>query len=86
MTLLACTASVQRRPSVPESQTQPPPPSDEKSAGVLFVEAPPAKPESRPDGPTPEGMVWVEGYWRWTGVEYEWIPGRYEPREPAYVR
>ena len=29
--------------------------------------------------------VWTRGYWRWTGLDYEWVPGRWvvRPRPAA---
>lgn len=38
---------------------------------------PPAVAESPPSSPT-RGMVWVAGYWHWTGLEHAWISGRWE--------
>jgi hypothetical protein len=48
------------------------------------AQAPAPRPElAHPDTPDKE---WVAGYWRWDGVRYVWIPGRLEPKKPAYVR
>jgi hypothetical protein len=38
-----------------------------------------------PQAPRP-GHVWVAGYWHWSGMRYEWVPGRWEQEAPAYLR
>jgi hypothetical protein len=30
------------------------------------------------------GVVWLGGYWRWTGRDYDWVPGRWVPIERGY--
>jgi hypothetical protein len=45
---------------------------------------PPPMVEVRP--PTPVGaMVWVGGYWHWTGMQYTWIPGHWEQQRAGAV-
>ncbi len=45
---------------------------------------PPPMVEARP--PTPGGrVVWVAGYWHWTGMQYTWIPGHWEEERPGAV-
>ena len=55
----------------------------ERPGRVVYVSGPPpqAIAEPRPAPPSP-GMVWVDGYWHWTGVQYVWIPGRWETPPP----
>ena len=38
-------------------------------------------------GPRPHpGYVWIQGYQRWDGARYVWVPGRYEaPPRPRAV-
>jgi hypothetical protein len=59
---------------------------EERPARVLYVAGPPPAPlaetESAPPAP---GMVWVEGYWHWNGVQYVWIPGHWESPPPGAV-
>jgi hypothetical protein len=30
--------------------------------------------------------VWVGGHWRWTGNDYDWVPGRWVAPERGYRR
>jgi hypothetical protein len=39
--------------------------------------APAPLPEVRTAAPAP-GMVWVAGSWHWDGIDYVWLPGRWE--------
>lgn len=56
------------------------------SRGRLFVRVGPPAPivEPRVVAPGP-GYVWVSGFYRWDGVRYAWIAGRWElpPRARA---
>lgn len=48
-------------------------------------EGPPAPlPEIAPAAPAP-GMIWVAGAWHYDGVQYVWVPGRWEspPTRPS---
>lgn len=53
---------------------------------VLVTQAPPAvRVEARTVAPG-TGYVWTNGYWRWTGAGYEWVPGGWIARpRPAAV-
>jgi WXXGXW repeat (2 copies) len=53
-------------------------------AGVgIAVAGPPPEPVGEPHPPPPPGqVVWIAGYWHWTGMRYTWIPGHWE-RAPA---
>jgi hypothetical protein len=59
---------------------------EERPGRVVYVSGPPprALAEPRPAAAAP-GMVWVEGYWHWNGVQYVWIPGRWENPPPGNV-
>lgn len=58
--------------------TNPPPPR-----GVIVSGPPPAPiAEAQPPPPAPQAL-WVAGYWHWTGVQYAWIPGRWEVKTPG---
>jgi hypothetical protein len=47
-------------------------------AQVRIVIAPPA-PIVEVRGPAPErGFVWIDGYHRWDGGRYVWVPGRWD--------
>lgn len=44
---------------------------------VVIPQAPPAvRVETQTVSPGPQ-YVWQRGYWRWNGVRYVWVPGRY---------
>ena len=46
---------------------------------------PPVRVEQRPRSPGAR-YVWRRGHWRWTGVDYQWVPGRWVVRpRPAAV-
>lgn len=52
-------------------------------AGIVFVRKVPPPPLKPRPGPRPSPRaVWIDGYWRWTGVDYVWIDGYWEPRPP----
>ena len=42
-----------------------------------MIEARPAPPVGR--------VVWVAGYWHWTGMQFTWIPGHWEGERPGAV-
>jgi len=55
--------------------------------GRLYVRVGPPAPvyEARVVSPGP-GYVWIEGYHRWDGRAYVWVPGRWErPPRPNAV-
>ena len=52
---------------------------------VLVTRTPPAlRVETQTVSPGAR-HVWTRGYWRWTGADYEWVPGRWviRPRPAA---
>jgi hypothetical protein len=52
----------------------PPPP-----AGVVYVERRPPPVRVEVLGPAPgPGYVRIDGYWRWGGADFTWVPGRWE--------
>jgi WXXGXW repeat (2 copies) len=53
---------------------------------VLVTRAPPpVRVETQTVAPGPR-YVWTSGYWRWTGVDYVWVPGTWVVRpSPAAV-
>ena len=50
--------------------------------GVRGGPPPPPLVEAQP-APAAPGMVWVEGYWHWNGVQYVWIPATGRVRRRA---
>jgi hypothetical protein len=62
---------------------------------VMVVNGPPPSPVEEERTPQPHAAaVWIAGYWLWNGIQYAWIPGRWEtaPRAgaiwqpPRYVK
>ncbi|NIF70535.1 hypothetical protein F3J16_10110 [Burkholderia sp. Ap-962] len=41
---------------------------------------PPRKPEMEPVLPSWSSVMWVMGYWKWSGSEWVWIPGHLAPK------
>jgi hypothetical protein len=63
-----------------------PTPAAVAAARVYVGIAPPAPiVEVRPVAPEP-GVVWIDGYYRWDGHGYVWVPGRWvhPPRVGAH--
>jgi hypothetical protein len=59
---------------------------EERPPRVVYVAGPPPPPLSETQAaPAAPGMVWVEGYWHWNGVQYVWIPGHWESPPAGYV-
>src|SRR5579884_20720 len=50
----------------------------------IIVTGPPPEPvqEVRPVPVRPR-VVWIPGYWHWTGLQYAWIPGHWEEAPPG---
>jgi hypothetical protein len=83
---------------VVETRPAPPPPKAEVVVAVppppvvreeIIITAPPPPPpvvvELKPPPPSREHF-WIEGYQRWDGRAYIWVPGRYEVRPHAGAR
>jgi hypothetical protein len=59
---------------------------EERPGRIVYVSGPPPQSLAEPrPAPSEQGMVWVEGYWHWNGVQYVWIPGRWEKPPPGNV-
>ena len=58
--------------------TNPPP-----ARSVVVTGPPPAPLAENPPAPPDPGAVWVNGYWHWNGVQYAWIPGRWQAPPPG---
>jgi hypothetical protein len=53
------------------------------AASLRITVAPPApRAEVIPAGPN-FSAYWIPGYWEWTGHDYRWIGGRWEPARPG---
>jgi WXXGXW repeat (2 copies) len=54
------------------------------STSGIAVTGPPPPPmrETRPAPPDAQA-VWVAGYWHWSGMQYNWIPGHWENAPPG---
>ncbi len=59
-------------------------PSTTAASGVA-VSGPPPQPmqEARPAPPPNARVVWIPGYWHWSGMQYAWIPGHWESAPPG---
>jgi hypothetical protein len=75
-----CVVGAESRPTTAESVEPPPEPGSSRTAQGLLEPGPtaPSDGSTAPNTPRP-GQRWVRGYWHWTGVEYAWIPGHWEP-------
>lgn len=53
--------------------------------GGVAVSGPPPQPvvEARPAPPPNVRVVWIAGYWHWSGMQYTWIPGHWENAPPG---
>jgi len=59
---------------------------EERPSRLVYVAGPPPPPLADIRGaPAAPGMVWVEGYWHWNGVQYVWIPGHWESPPEGYA-
>ena len=59
---------------------------EEPAPRIVIVEAPPPPPRRivlRPEPPF-VGAIWVEGYWRHTGVRFVWVRGHWIPPRYGY--
>lgn len=81
----ACVAGAEQRPSRGETQTPPPEPRQERTAGELLVNAPPPPHEPPRGAPPFADAAWVPGYWHWDGVRYVWVAGHWEKARPAWA-
>jgi hypothetical protein len=56
------------------------------NAQVYVHVGPPPVVVEHPGPPPHPGYVWIQGYHRWDGGRYVWVPGRYEmPPRPHAV-
>lgn len=50
---------------------------------VTVTKTPPAVQVETPTTSPGQRYVWTRGYWRWTGADYEWVPGSWVERPGA---
>ena len=56
------------------------------AGGVVVERRPPVVRVERRTASPGSRYVWVGGHWRWTGADYDWVPGRWVARpRPAAV-
>ncbi len=61
------------------------PPPPELPPGAMFVSRdPPELQTETPPASPGSGSVWLPGYWRWNGADYEWVPGRWVTPPAGY--
>jgi hypothetical protein len=58
---------------------------EERPSRVVYAGPPPPPLTDVRGAPSAPGMVWVEGYWHWNGVQYVWIPGHWESPPAGYA-
>ncbi|MBZ0233533.1 MAG: hypothetical protein K8M05_14505, partial [Deltaproteobacteria bacterium] len=66
--------------------------STHASGGIYVGEPSPYYVNSMPPQPLYESMtpspgygyVWIDGYWHWSGYEWEWMPGRWVQQQSGY--
>jgi len=64
--------------TVPEASAHP-------RAVIVRVAPPPLRREVIIAAPGPrERFAWIEGYYRWDGHDYDWVPGRWIERPGRY--
>jgi hypothetical protein len=71
----SATVEVTAQPATAEVYVSPPPEETSEPEEVVATSEPPEMVyEEQDDMPTP-GMVWVHGYWQWTGNDWAWFYG-----------
>jgi hypothetical protein len=83
-----CVATARSRPTSGEAAAgPPPPPAAERTAGQLVARTPRSPPpDAVPDPRSHPGKFWVRGYWRWDGVRWVWMAGRWERERQPWAR
>jgi hypothetical protein len=84
--LAGCVLGSASRPSRADTQVDLPPPAAEGGASELLLPSRGQLPTDAPQAGRLEAGVWVDGYWHWDGVRQVWVPGRWEPASPGYLR
>ena len=53
--------------------------------GVRYLDREPPRSRVEVRGVRPSsGFVWIPGYHRWTGRDFDWVPGRWSGVAPGY--
>jgi hypothetical protein len=56
----------------------------EVGVGVAYVDRGPPRNRYEIRGNRPgHDMMWISGHWRWTGRDYDWVPGRWSAIHPG---
>jgi len=75
LAVAGCTAELPRPPLAADVR--------DRSWVEVRYPPPPARPEVIPEQPD-EGALWIDGEWRWRGVRWAWIRGRWvHPPSPT---
>ena len=57
----------------------------ETGVRVAYVDRGPPRDRTEAHGrPSSRDLVWMRGYWRWTGRDYAWVPGHFVRLERGY--
>jgi hypothetical protein len=80
------TVDVEAEPATAEIVAPPPEETAEPEELIATSEPPEMVYEEEDDAPSP-GMVWIHGYWQWTGNDWAWFYGgwRSAPEGRVYV-
>jgi hypothetical protein len=70
--IAACTAALPHPPYAPHPAT-----------ALSPVAFPPPPPRVEPIPKQPEGAVWLDGEWTWSGTRWSWYPGRWVMAPPG---
>lgn len=62
-----------------------PPAHDYDPTLAVTVHAPPPPLVEYRGQPPAFGYVWLEGYWNWAGIRYDWVPGRWVNPPPGRI-
>jgi len=58
------------------------------SAGAALAQPRVGPPPPRVESPTLQpssSHIWITGYWKWTGIHYEWTDGRWVKAKPGRI-
>lgn len=84
LALTGCVPGVPHFVTAAESRAGHPYEDAEYGSADLALREAPTPPPPAPLAGTPDSVA-TASYWHWNGLEYEWVPGTRERRDPAYL-